>query len=293
METAMKLFGNHGAISSLRILRPGKELPPELKKYAKKHSELGRRVCAVVEFEYLEGARKAYEAFRAEQGLGFVKGVKVALLGSRGTRKSCYSQDPEESEDPEESVDRVASKKPTRKVKYLPYLSEDSSVYSSSESDFAPASPKPVRRVARPQALYGSPLAVQRPQPSYSSRPDPFGSPLSSPLLPRKLFAGGHVPSPLVAPDFGSSPVAVGSIGDGPRWSVDGSPDSGVLVSSPWVQRRKTAAQIFFPEKPGPPLPGLGRRSQVLVVVVRQPLGPDGTRGFHNCIGRGNFLLRH
>ncbi|MBN3317096.1 LARP6 protein, partial [Atractosteus spatula] len=310
METAMKLFGAHGTISSLRILRPGKELPAELKKYAKKHSELGRRVCAVVEYEYLEGARKAYEALRAEQLSAGGRGVRVALLGSRGTRKTCSTLDQEESEDPEEGGEKPSCKRPARKVKKFLCSLEDPSVYSSSESDFAPASPRPLRRVARPQALYGSPLAVPKMAPSFG--PEPFGggggggsfgpSPLGSPLLPRKLFPSSHMPSPLAVPECGgsgsgsgsgSSPTACGAGADRYRWPADCSPDSGILVHSPWVQRRRTAAQVFFPEKPSPLSPRLGRQPQVLLEIVRQPQGPDGTRGFYNCIGRGKVLLRH
>ncbi|XP_069042092.1 la-related protein 6b isoform X2 [Lepisosteus oculatus] len=297
METAMKLFGAHGTISSLRILRPGKELPAELKKYAKKHSELGRRVCAVVEYEYLEGARRAYEALRAEQLSAAGRGVRVALLGSRGTRKTCSTLDQEESEDPEEGGEKLSCRRPARRVKKFPCSLEDPSVYSSSESDFAPASPRPLRRVARPQALYGSPLAVPKTAPSFG--PDPFSgggssgpSPLGSPLLPRKLFSSSHMPSPLAVPECGgSSPTACGA--DRYRWPADCSPDSGILVHSPWVQRRRTAAQVFFPEKPSPLSPRLGRQPQVLLEIVRQPQGPDGTRGFYNCIGRGKVLLRH
>ncbi|XP_036375165.1 la-related protein 6b [Megalops cyprinoides] len=295
METAMRLFGTYGSISSLRILRPGKELPAELKKYSKKHIELGSKVCAVVEYEYLEGACKAYEALREEEQLHAGRGVRVALLGTRGTWKLSCSQDRTdgESEDPEEGRKRVASKKPNRKAKRYPYYLEDSALYSSSESDFAPASPRPHRRVTRPKALYGNPLAI----PCVSSfRSDPYSNPLSSPLgsplLPRKLFAGGHTLSPLIAPEFSSSPVSsgAGSVGRS-KCPGDCSQDS-AFVGSPWVQRRKTAAQAFFPEKSCPLSPGLLKKPCASVEVVRQPIGPDGSKGFYNCIGRGKLLLR-
>lgn len=292
METAMRLFGCYGTISSLRILRPGKELPAEMRRYSSKHFELGRKLCAVVEYEYLEGARKAYDALRKEEWSSAGRGVRVALLGNRGTRKLGGSQDPteEESEDPED--ERVFARKPNRKAKRYPYALEDSALCSSSESDFAPASPRPNRRVSRPRALYGSPLTIPLVS-SYRSDPycNPLASPLGSPLLPRKLFAGGHAPSPLVTPELSASPLSSGpgSLGRS-RYSGDCSQDS-ACVGSPWVWRRKTAAQAFFPEKGYPNSPGQQRRPWGLVEVVRQPTGPDGTRGFYNRF-RGQKLFQ-
>ncbi|MGH0177670.1 UNVERIFIED_CONTAM: hypothetical protein FKN15_012432 [Acipenser sinensis] len=141
MEMAMGVFGAHGTISSLRILRPGKELPSELKRHAFKYPELSSKVCALVEYEFLNGARKAYEGLRAQQCVAGGEGIKVVLLGGRGIRKKNYVLDPEESEDLDETSESKPPKKPTRKSKRFPYALEDSSLYSSSESDFAPASP--------------------------------------------------------------------------------------------------------------------------------------------------------
>ncbi|KAG5850811.1 la-related protein 6b [Anguilla anguilla] len=292
MATAMKLFACYGTISSLRILRPGKELPAELRRYSSKHFELGRKLCAVVEYEYLEGARKAYEALREEGRLSAGRGVRVALLGNRGTRKLSCSQDPteEESEDPED--EKMSAKKPNRKAKRYPYTLEDSALYSSSESDFAPASPKPNRRVTRPKALYGSPLTIPLVS-SYCSDPysNPLVSPLGSPLLPRKLFVAGHTPSPLVTPEFTGSPLSSGPGSFGrSKYSGDCSQDS-AFAGSPWVWRRKTAAQAFFPEKFYPHSPGQLKRPWSLVEVVRQPTGPDGSRGFYNHFRGGKTVV--
>ncbi|XP_066504231.1 la-related protein 6b [Hoplias malabaricus] len=293
METAMSVFGLYGTISSLRILRPGKDIPTELKRYAKKHTELGRKLCAVVEYEYLDGARKAYEALKAEEQLRGGKSIRVILLGSRGTRKPGTSQSRTEEES-EEGIENSDIKKPNRKAKRHPYCLEDSALYSSSESDFAPASPRPNRRVSRPQAMYGSPLAVPRVS-NFRTDPyrNPLGSPVGSPLLPRKLFPGGHASSPLATPPLSSTPTSATfgtSTYSRPRSSGDHSQDSAGYVGSPWVQRRKNAAQVFHPEKGWPMSPSQTRKL-LGVLVVRQPMGPDGTKGFHNCIGRGKVVL--
>lgn len=293
MEIAMRLFSVHGTISSLRILRPGKELPAELKRFAKKHTELGRKMCAVVEYEYLDGARRAYKALQSEEQQGR-KGVRVVLLGSRGTRKPTSAQDGGGEESSEECVKHACSKKPSRKAKRYPYTLEDSVLYSSSESDFAPPSPRPNRRVNRPQALYGSPLAI----PLVSScRNDPYReplcSPIGSPLVPRKLFSSSHATSPLATPQLVSTPNSNNSSSfSRNKCSGDYSQDSAVFVGSPWVRRRKTAAQNLFPDKSYSVSPGHLKKSISIVEVVRQPIGPDGTKGFYNCIGRGKILLR-
>ncbi|XP_058869992.1 la-related protein 6-like isoform X1 [Acipenser ruthenus] len=300
METAMGVFGAHGTISSLRILRPGKELPSELKRHAFKYPELSSKVCALVEYEFLDGSRKAYEGLRAQQCVAGREGIKVVLLGGRGIRKKNYVLDPEESEDLDETSESKPPKKPTRKSKRFPYALEDSSLYSSSESDFAPASPVPVRRVARPQALYGSPLASPRVAPAF--RPNSFSSPLAadslgSPVLPRKLFASGHCPSPLAAPELSSPSLVSGSSPEGSRRSVDVSSDSGILMGSPWVQRRKMAAAQAFVSEKVVLVSSLGKKAVESTVpssaLIRQPRGPDGTKGFFNCIGRGKLMLRH
>ncbi|CAM4732806.1 unnamed protein product [Leuciscus chuanchicus] len=287
MEAAMRMFSPYGTISSLRILRPGKEIPAELKRYTKKHLELGRKVCVVVEYEYLEGARKAYDTLRTEEEQQGGRGVCVVLLGSRGTRKPGWSQNLVEEES-EEGIDNDSLKKSTRKARRSLYSLEDSAVCSSSESDFAPASPRPNRRVSRPQALYGSPLAI--PQIStFRSDPyrNPLGSPVGSPLLPRKLFPCSHVTSPLATHPFSSTPTGAGTSSFSRyKGSDELSPDDTGFTGSPWVQRRKNAAKVIQPEMGSLLSPDQIVRSSGLL-VVRQPVGPDGTKGFHNCIGRG------
>lgn len=292
METAMHMFGSYGAITSLRILRPGKEIPAELKRYAKKHIELGRKLCAVVEYEYLDGVRKAYEILKAQERAQGECGIRVVLLGSRGTRKEGSSQGQEEEES-EEGNDNDSSTKRNRKSKKHFYCLEDSVLYSSSESDFAPASPRPNRRVSRPQAQYGSPLAIPRVSTSYSDPyRNPLGSPVGSPLLPHKLFPVGHVASPLATPPLSSTPtLACHSSYNRSKCSGDFSQDSTGYGGSPWVQRRKNAAQAFYLEKSYPSSPDQ-TQGVISVLVVRQPLGPDGTKGFHNCTGRGKELLQ-
>ena len=59
VESVAELFSAHGVVALVRILRPGKPLPPDIKRFQAKHPELGQTVCAVVEFESYESAGSA------------------------------------------------------------------------------------------------------------------------------------------------------------------------------------------------------------------------------------------
>ncbi|NXU55156.1 LARP6 protein, partial [Turnix velox] len=56
LETITGLFSPFGAISSIRMLRPGRKLPSDVRKFASRFPELLSRCCALVEYESLEGA---------------------------------------------------------------------------------------------------------------------------------------------------------------------------------------------------------------------------------------------
>ncbi|NXO02088.1 LARP6 protein, partial [Rhinopomastus cyanomelas] len=56
IETITWTFSPFGAISSIRILRPGRKLPSDVRRYAARFPELLSRCCALVEYESLESA---------------------------------------------------------------------------------------------------------------------------------------------------------------------------------------------------------------------------------------------
>ena len=76
MKLLLKEFGTYGAIASVRVLKPGKELPADLKRLSGRYTQLAAEECAIVEFEEVEAAVKANEAVGCEDGgtgsLGFV-----------------------------------------------------------------------------------------------------------------------------------------------------------------------------------------------------------------------------
>ncbi|NXI67136.1 LARP6 protein, partial [Anseranas semipalmata] len=56
IETITRMFSPFGAIASIRILRPGRKLPSDVRKYTARFPELLSRCCALVEYESLESA---------------------------------------------------------------------------------------------------------------------------------------------------------------------------------------------------------------------------------------------
>lgn len=284
-ETTMKIFGTYGIVSSIRILRPGRELPVELKKYSFKYPELGSKTCALVEYENLEGARKAYEELNKTQSSASGENVKIVLLGGRGTKKKNYAANSEDSEDGGRNAVCMLNKNPTGEIRW--HTVDESLLYSSSESDSLAASPIPICK--------------------YLYTPGLSSSSFSSPSLDYKF---GSCSSPCSGPNW--TVKALGSSfssdnGHGASSSPSTSPemckrlpnsfDSG--HGSPWVQRRKmNAAYGLNLENKHVPFRSVGVQkcqdsSGLPPGVLRLPYGPDGTKGFYNCIGRGKLVLRH
>ncbi|KFU95650.1 La-related protein 6, partial [Chaetura pelagica] len=56
LETVTRMFSPFGAISSIRILRPGRNLPSDVRRYTVRFPELLSKCCALVEYESLESA---------------------------------------------------------------------------------------------------------------------------------------------------------------------------------------------------------------------------------------------
>ncbi|XP_067824783.1 la-related protein 6-like [Heptranchias perlo] len=292
MESAMKIFAIHGTISSIRILQPGKEIPAELKKYTMKYPEVGTKVCILVEYECYEGAKKAYEEL-GKKHCHNDENLKVVILTGKGTKK-INGIDPDETEDLKKSNAKKPSRRPA-KIEQLQYAMEES-MYSSSESDGA-NSPASVQRYLQHKICDAYNCNSQMPSPSMASWSFSWSDHHCSPCIPRRSLAH-HNPSPLtdfVGQGFWPSP------GTSPEFTKkfhDYSSDSGNCSGSPWVQRRRLAAsqaasleigQAAFKQPVRKPQNGTG----LPLGLVRLPFGPDGTKGFHNSIGRGRIVLRH
>ncbi|KAL8624874.1 hypothetical protein ACOMHN_016170 [Nucella lapillus] len=91
--------------------------------------------------------------------------------------------------------------------------------------------------------------------------------------------------NPTDSGDRNPSPPNGGHRRNGQRTSVkkDGSPGE----SSPWLQRRRQAAEDGAATFDGASQNPRSSRVSNMVVVLRAPKGPDGTRGFHAGLERG------
>ncbi|XP_043934501.1 la-related protein 6 [Protopterus annectens] len=278
MEHLLRVFGVYGVISSVRILKPGKDLPADIKRLSNRYSQLGTLDCAIIEFEEVESAIKAHESMGTEKDNEM--DMKVILIGMKPPKKKA-SKDKNREEDGNKNARK--SKSMNKRVEELQFGVDESPVYSSSEPDSNPASPSLDRKVKNNKL---SPASYQNNH--LSPNASPRSSPWNSPSVQRKNAMQRR--SPLAA----DSKLTPGSNPDASWKCLDYSSDSSITPSgSPWVQRRKQAQTVSQENSPaGSPM--LGRKIQnadgLPPGVLRLPKGPDGTKGFHNGINRGRSL---
>ncbi|XP_036048618.1 la-related protein 6 isoform X2 [Onychomys torridus] len=267
MEHLLKLFGTFGVISSVRILKPGRELPPDIRRISSRYSQVGTQECAIVEFEEVDAAIKAHEFMVTEsQGRDNMKAV---LIGMKPPKKKPLK---DKNHDDEPTTSTHLSRSLNKRVEELQYMGDESSANSSSDPESNPTSPMAGRRHVASNKL--SPSGHQNI--FLSPNASPCSSPWSSPLAQRK---GVSRKSPLAEEgrlSFSTSPEIF-------RKCTDYSSDSSVTPSgSPWVRRRR---QAETQEKSPGASPLLSRKMQTAdglpVGVLRLPRGPDNTRGFH------------
>uniref|UniRef100_UPI0037E7FE07 la-related protein 6a n=1 Tax=Semicossyphus pulcher TaxID=241346 RepID=UPI0037E7FE07 len=274
MKLLLKAFGTYGAIASVRVLKPGKDLPADLKRLSSRYTQLGTEECAIVEFEEVEAAVKANEAVGYEDGGTSSLGLRVVLIGTKPPKKKVAK------ERPREEGGMRKSRSLNSRVRELQYHGDDSAC-SSSETESNPTSPRLARKSQSCNKLSPTTAGISfqnnHLSPGISPRNSPWSSPRGSPCPQRK----SHSHKSPLASEGRLSPEP------GRRWA-DYSSDSSLTPSgSPWVQRRK---QVASQESSPVGSPMLGRKIQnadgLPPGVTRLPRGPDGTRGFH-CVTVG------
>lgn len=288
IENIAEMFSKCGEVALIRIIRPGKSIPQDVKKYAGKHPEIGTTICAVVEFEKHECAKKAVDLMSNKDD--WKRGMRVVLLAETKRKSNDKVSEKKlegnelkqgDAKDGEKTKKKRGGRK--HKNKHLdPAQNDDSSCYSSG-SEYDP----PNRQVGA--SLSPSNVDSNRLSPGNSPRSSPRSSPITSPRSQRRRL-GPHVKSPLAENSPNGSPrPSPRSSPESGRKKYDYSSGGDSTPSSPWVQRRLKAAQeISKSPLLGSPAgsPMLGTRKLAdLGGVVRQPKGPDGTLGFH--LGRG------
>lgn len=294
IENIAEMFSKCGEVALIRILKPSKAVPQDIKKYANKHPEIGTTVCAVIEFEKHDHAQKAVETMSDKDD--WKKGMRVLLLAEskkkndkeklnerQANGKGAAGAEHDGDGDDERKKKKRGGRK--HKNKHLGSAHEDSSCYSSG-SEYDPPTRRNVSLSPNPNQNDSNKLS-----PNSSPRTSPRSSPMSSPRSRRKM--GPHGKSPLAETSPNPSP---GNSPETRRKQYDYSSGGDSTPSSPWVQRRLKAAQemnispLVGNSPVGSPMlfrkgnDGHGKLAD-LGGVIRQPKGPDGTRGFH--LGRG------
>ncbi|XP_058667280.1 la-related protein 6 [Ammospiza caudacuta] len=270
MEHLLKAFVTFGAISSVRILKPGRDLPSDIRRVSNRYTQLGTQQCAIIEFEEVEAAVRAHEFMCAENK---ETGMKVVQIGMKPPKKK-VPKDKNRDEDTSKSLKKARSL--NKRVEELQFAGDESSANSSSDPESNPTSPRSGRKCTTANTT--SKLSpIIHPNNHLSPNMSPRSSPWNSPPSLRK----GTKKSPLAE----DSKINASTSPEIPRKYTDYSSDSSITPSgSPWVQRRK--AQTLTQEKSPVSSPMLARKIQnadgLPVGVLRLPKGPDGTKGFHN-----------
>ncbi|XP_078055992.1 la-related protein 6a isoform X2 [Mustelus asterias] len=282
MEYILKVFGLFGTISSVRVLKPGKELPADMKRLSNRYSQLGTKECVIVEFEDVESAIKAHESFGKTD-----EGMKVVLIGMKPRKKKVVREKVKEAEDGGKNGSK--SKSANKRVEELQYTGEDSSAYSSSEAESNPASPMISRKLKPNNQLSPNSYQNNHLSPNASPRSSPWNSPRSSPSIQRKNII------PWKSSLTGDAKLSAGPSPEvGTKWTDYSSDSSNTPSGSPWVQRRKQA-QVISHENSPVDSPMLSRKMHnaggLPQGVVRLPRGPDGTKGFQTLTERNKPLV--
>jgi len=270
MEHLLKAFVTFGVISSVHILKPGRHLPPDIRRVSNRYTQLGTQECAIIEFEEVDAAVHAHDFMCAKKK---ETGMKVVLIGMKPPKKK-VPKDKNCDEGTSKSLKKARSL--NKRIEELQFIGDESSANSSSDPESNPTSPLSGRRSTATNTV-SSLSPVIHPNNHLSPNVSPRSSPWNSPSSPRKVTKK----SPL-AEDSKLNPSTSPEIR---RKCTDYSSDSSITPSgSPWVQRRK--AQTVTQEKSPVSSPMLAWKIQnadgLPVGVLRLPRGPDGTKGFHS-----------
>uniref|UniRef100_A0A8D0BKU4 La ribonucleoprotein 6, translational regulator n=1 Tax=Salvator merianae TaxID=96440 RepID=A0A8D0BKU4_SALMN len=268
MEHLLKAFVRFGVISSVRILKPGRDLPPDVKRFSSRYNQVGTQECAIVEFEEVDAAIRAHESMCLTEKAA---AMKVILIGMKPPKKKVPK---DRSRDEESAKGPSRTRTMNKRVEELQYVGDESSANSSSEPESNQASPMSGRRSGASNKLSPSAYQNNHLSPNVSPRSSPWNSPSSLRRVSRM--------SPLAE----DSRLGLSTSPETQRRCVDYSSDSSITPSSsPWVQRRRQAQTLTQEKSPvgspaqSPKIPGA---VGLPVGVLRLPKGPDGTKGFHN-----------
>ncbi|KAK2541976.1 la-related protein 6-like protein [Columba livia] len=253
LETITRMFSPFGAITSIRILRPGRKLPSDVRKYASRFPELLSRCCALVEYESLESARRALEELGHPGG----RSIRVVQLSGKVSKKKLEAV--------EELVDQLGWKAQATATTF-PYGLGGSLLDSARELNGASALPSLLLNKEPSEPTW----------PSSDFNASDWSDTFTGSLLCNDVF-----------PPFDAN-VGTGSCSspESPR----GAWGSGAPAWAPWAGSSSWDPK---PHHGIPPATtGVSELPGLCDGVLRLPHGHNGTGGFSGSIGRGELVLQ-
>ncbi|XP_076435831.1 la-related protein 6-like [Babylonia areolata] len=263
-------FSKCRGVTQIRILRPGQLIPPDIHKFAANHPEIGRSVCAVIEFEKVGQARYTCKTMTNTED--WHSGRHVSLLSSTPkyrkdeqeiNAENCAS--PEDGEGGSESKNNknAENKKETHKPTAKRKCSSGSKTGGSGNSNHHNHSTDPK-----------------------SNESNPYSSPGPSPSILRCWNCGKSIQVIAISQNGVHFPNTQKNLERQPNKTESSQRESS--PPSSWVPRCRRASHD--PMSNGSPVSKVAwnsslqspRNSKLLdqVGVLRQPRGPDETKGF-------------
>lgn len=269
IENVAELFSTYGDIALIRILRPGNPVPADVRQFVSRHPEIGSSVCALVEFEKTESARRAVAEACSGNKQDW-RGLRIVELakGSSSNKKTS-KKDNAAAKNKENAADKDQQHK------------TDSVTSTTKQQTSEKKKKRPKKATLKPSDIESSCPSGSDGDDSTSFSRRRGSQPGTSPISSRRSPQRRNSPTNFLRVDQQNS--------NSRQQKSASLPDAGAL--SPWVQRRLAAAAAAAATGETTiqshlltrPRSNSGATHGALTLpenVVRFPRGPDGTRGF-------------
>lgn len=251
-------FGRYSEVAQVRLIHPGRAIPLDVKPCKAQHPSLGKDLCILVEFGSEELAKLAYRRIREQQS--WRDEMKVQLLGEKNAQESKDFEDRpsrSSSDTKKKSIGRDSKTSETQSQ-----AKQKGGLHHSRENWLRDSpSPKSSREGAVTRQLFQRKVSP----------------PSSSSLDTQRRWKSQGVKC---SPEFSRKHLRPDAWKD---YSSDSGMSCGSRSSSESPKFTPEPARKFFSNSSSNTELSwrlTDRHSHANSSVIRQPLGPDGTRGF-------------
>ena len=270
VQTIEHQFGRFGDVILVRILHPGRAIPLDVKPCKTNHPLIGKELCILVEYDSEDTAKIACQRFKDQQS--WRDDLKVQLLDAKKTTGTVKDTTTETSSKLSPQVTNAEGKK---KRKKSPQKNTESKQHSSTGTVAKGRlskenSPSRYSKESSP-TLFQSPDSKQQPTRKYTP-PKSGGSPSTFSQRAQRLGTK-------CSPEFGRKRFLHPD-----AWSRDYASDSGYSRSvTPNDSPKNSPEPVkkFSHSSDSSSWRSAEKRNSHTSCIIRQPHGPDGTKGFH------------